>query len=181
MSMNKLASIPWQSLDTRPYTPGMFGDVEPVASRPGYTGPIHGSPIRPGGTPSTGYQPPATSWDPTGGFVPSTGAPTLPASAWGAAPAAPVLGAAPTAAPAGSWATPTLDLAAADRALASQMGVGSSGTQPIVTPQDSPLSDAIQRYAKTPATQATPGMGSAFTAETSPQRRKQPTGQWGYG
>jgi hypothetical protein len=154
----------------------MFGDVVPVAGRP-----IIGGPTVGGGTPFTGYRPPAPSWDPTGGFVPPTGASTSPASAWGAAPTAPVLGAAPPAAPTGSWATPTLDLAAADRALAGRMGVGSSGTQPIVTRQDSPLSDAIRRYAKTPTTQATPGMGSAFTAETSPQRRKQPTGQWGYG
>jgi hypothetical protein len=161
----------------------MFGDVEPVTSRPEYRGPIIGGPTVGSGTPFTGYQgpQPGPSWDTTGNSAPPVWAPTLPASAWGAAPTAPVLGAAPTGAPAGSWGAPTLDRAAADRALASRMGVGSSGIQPIVTPQNSPLSDAIQRYAQTPQKQAAPGMGSAFTAETSPQRRKQPTGQWGYG
>ena len=50
-SMNNLARIPWQGLDTRPYTPGMFGGPVPMPDKPSYgppTSPTSG-PVWPGG------------------------------------------------------------------------------------------------------------------------------------
>ena len=61
-SMNNLASIPWQGLDTRPYTPGMFGGIVPMPDKPSYGPPI----AQPGGGVGGINSPPPT-WNPGGG------------------------------------------------------------------------------------------------------------------
>lgn len=77
-SMNNLAAIPWQGLDTRPYTPGMFGGgpIMPGPIRADPTNPI----AQPGGGGGGWWNPdPRLQGNPTGG---GSGGINQPAPTW---------------------------------------------------------------------------------------------------
>lgn len=174
--LNRLASIPWQGLDTRPYTPGMYGGGTMGPGGAGGTGPIL---AQPGGggwtTPSVIRDPGPVNW-PSG--MPSPDVPPsyqyLGASPAMTAPVAPTFGAAPAAVSSG-WAPGPIQWQGPGADLTGQLGTGSFGSQPIVPAGQNPISAAINRASFQPARQqATPGMGSFYAGDTTPQQRKWP-------